>query len=362
MVVHYIWLNFVCIYTIKRSSIPSQVIAEIFIMFFSLLFCAFFSGVEVAFSSADKLYFEVKNKKGSLSDKILTPFFKNPTRFLIIMTLGHTLSFVVFAVYSTQHFLPYWLHFFPPALWGEGIALLCQIVIIGMLLIWVSEILPKPFFLINPDRILDKLAVVIGFFYYLLYYTVGYFTLWAYKQTLAFMKLRYEEEKPVYRISDLRRYFKAQETSTKEDEEKEETKELISNALDFKTVLVKDCMIPKEEVVMVNIGASADSVYQTTIDSGHSKILVYEGNIHNIIGYTHPVGLLRAHKAWTSNILPIYRTLPTEKANDLLLRLNNEKKTLALVVNEQQEMLGLVSVEDLMEKIFGEIEDEYDKE
>ncbi len=280
------------------------------------------------------------------------------------MTLGHTLSFVVFAVYSTQHFLPYWLHFFPPALWGEGIALLCQILIIGTLLLWVSEILPKPFFLINPDRILDKLAIFIAITYYVLYYTVGYPTLWAYKRTLAIMGLPYEEQKPVYRISDLRRYFQKQTEDKDEPEEpqneKEETKEMIGNALDFSTVLVADCMIPQEEVVMIDVKATAEAVYQATIESGHSKILVYADTPHKIVGYTHPVGLLRADDAWAGHILPIPHTLPTEKAHALLMRLNNEKKTIALVMNDKEEMLGLVSAEDLMEKIFGEIEDEYD--
>jgi len=339
-------------------------ILDVLIMFFSLLFCAFFSGVEVAFSAADKLYFEVKNKQGTLSDKILTPFFKNPSRFLIIMTLGHTLSFVIFAVYSTQHFLPYWLHLFPSALWGESIALLCQIFIIGMLLIWVSEILPKPLFLINPDRLLDHLAIPIGFLYFMLYYPIGYCTLWAHKRGLSLLGLSYEEQKPVFRISDLRRYFKAKAYNpTEEVFENQDiplTNELLSNVLQFKEVLVKDCMIPKEEIIMVNINASVEEVYEKIIQSGHSKILVYQDSPNNIIGYSHPVGLIRAHRAWTSQILPILRTMLTEKANVLLIRLNQAKKTLALVVNEQQKTLGLVSLEDLMEEIFGEIEDEYD--
>jgi CBS domain containing-hemolysin-like protein len=337
-------------------------------MLFSLLFCAFFSGVEVAFSSADKLYFEVKNKKDRWADKLLAPFFKNPNRFLIVMALGHTLSFVIFAIYSTQHFLPYWLKIFTTPLWGEGIALLCQILVIGMLSIWVSEILPKPFFLMNPDKILETLALPISISYFILYYTLGYPTLWAYKKSLEFFKLPYEEQKPVYRISDLRRYFKRDETlpTSKDQEATEENREiplaneLLGNAIDFKEVLVKDCMIPKEEVVMIDINASVENVYNKTLETGHSRILVYESSPNNIIGYTHPVSLLRAHKAWTSNLVTIVKTLPTEKANDLLVKLNQHKKTLALVMSDTQEVLGLVSVEDLMEKIFGEIEDEYD--
>ncbi len=341
-------------------------VIDVLIIFFSLVFCAFFSGIEVAFLAADKLYFEVKNKQGSFSDKILTPFFKNPSRFLIIMTLGHTLAFVVFAVYSTQHFLPYWLHLFPSALWGKSIALLCQIFIVGMLLIWVSEILPKPLFLINPDRLLDKLAIPVGFFYVLLYYPLGYFTLLAHKKGLNMLGLPYQEEKPVYRISDLRRYFKTRKeyvASKKSDVPQEEmtlTNELLGNALEFKGVLVKDCMIPKDEMVMVNVNEPVETVYSKILESGHSKILVYQDTPNNIIGYSHPVGLIRAHRAWASQILPIARTLPTEKANVLLIRLNQEKKTLALVINEQQETIGLVSLEDLMEVLFGEIEDEFD--
>lgn len=304
-----------------------------------------------------------------MPDKLLTPFFKNPNKFLLIMSLGHTLSFVVFAIYSTQHFLPYWVHIFPSHLWGEGVALFCQIVVIGMLSIWVSEILPKPFFLINPDYTLERLALPISIAYFLLYYTFGYPTLWAYRRSLELLNLQYEEQKPVYRMSDLRRYFNESNSTpspAREGEEEENpeiplTNELIGNALDFKGVLVRDCMIPKEELVMVEENETAEAVHNQTITTGHSKILVYRGSPNNIIGYTHPVGMLRGHMAaWNSQILPILRTLPTEKANTLLMKLNQDKKTLALVVNEQQDVLGLVSVEDLMEEIFGEIEDEYD--
>jgi putative hemolysin len=330
----------------------------------SLIFSAFFSGIEIAFVSVNQFHFELQNKQGTFAGQLLSPFFKRPSRFIATILLGHSLALVIFGIYTSQHFLPYILHFLPDNIGGEVLALFLQILIAGLLMVFLTELLPKPFFLLNPDRLLEQLAIPIWLSFYVLYFPIGWVVLRIYKILITrVLKVKYVEDNPVYRLVDLNQYL--QSTTIYSDDKHESTPalrtDILHNALQFKDVKVKECMVPRTEIVAMDIAEGLDTLKKMFLETGHSKIVVCADTIDNVLGYCHNTGLFKKPQNIQSILTPIVIVPANLPAEELLVRFNSEKKSLALVVDEFGGTLGIVSLEDLIEKIFGEIEDEYDE-
>jgi CBS domain containing-hemolysin-like protein len=330
-----------------------------------MVLSAFFSGVEIAFIAANKLHFELQNKQGTFAAKLLAPFFQRPSRFISTMLVGHSLALVIFGIYASQHFLPYLLHFLPANVFGELAALFLQIVLAGGLMLVLTELLPKPFFLLNADRCLELLAIPIWVSFYVLYFPLGWLVLRLYKFiVINIVRVEYVEDKPIYRMIDLSTYL--QNTTMYSTEEPTDVPtinaEILSNALTFREVRVGECMIPRLEIIGLDIEAGIDALQALFMESGHSKLLIYRAHIDNVLGYCHILTMMAKPTDIQAILTPCVITDINTPAEDLLKLFSTEKKSVALVVDALGNTEGIVCLEDIVEKIFGEIEDEYDED
>ncbi|AWL08280.1 HlyC/CorC family transporter [Aquirufa nivalisilvae] len=325
----------------------------------SMIFSAFFSGVEMAFVSCNKLYFELKAKQNILSAKIISNFNQSPSRFIGTMLIGNTLSLVAYGIFM-EEFLHHQILQYIPFLQNEILARLLASIVATILILITSEFTPKSIFLINPDVILEFLAILIWIVYALMFplvwVTVG-LSKWFITKVL---RLNYSEEKPAFGLTDLNNYLQNLNRKVSTEEEAEVDTKIFHNALEFKQVKVRDCMIPRTEITAIDLEEGIEGLKQVFIESGHSKVLVYKESLEDVLGYCHSLALFKKPKDIQSILTSILIVPEAMPANDLMLKFSKDRKSLALVVDEFGSTSGLVSMEDVMEKIFGEIQDEYD--
>lgn len=333
--------------------------SEILAILAAMVFSAFFSGVEMAFVSSNKLYFELKAKQQILSAKIISNFNQHPSRFIGTMLIGNTLSLVAYGIFM-EEFLHHLILANVPILTSEIAARLIASVIATILILTTSEFTPKSIFLINPDAILEALAIPIWIIYALMFplvwLTVG-LSKWFITKVL---RLNYSEEKPAFGLTDLNHYVQNLNRKISTEEEAEVDTKIFHNALEFKQVKVRDCMIPRTEITAIDLDEGIEGLQKVFIESGHSKVLVFKENLEDVIGYCHSLALFKKPKDLQAILTPIPIVPEAMPANDLMIKFSKERKSLALVVDEFGSTSGLVSMEDVMEQIFGEIQDEYD--
>jgi CBS domain containing-hemolysin-like protein len=333
--------------------------SEILAILTAMVFSAFFSGVEMAFVSSNKLYFELKAKQQILSAKIISNFNQHPSRFIGTMLIGNTLSLVAYGIFM-EEFLHHLIMANVPILTSEIAARLVASVVATILILTTSEFTPKSIFLINPDAILEALAIPIWIIYVLMFplvwLTVG-LSKWFITKVL---RLNYSEEKPAFGLTDLNHYVQNLNRKISTEEEAEVDTKIFHNALEFKQVKVRDCMIPRTEITAIDLDEGIEGLQKVFIESGHSKVLVFKENLEDVIGYCHSLALFKKPKDLQAILTPIPIVPEAMPANDLMIKFSKERKSLALVVDEFGSTSGLVSMEDVMEQIFGEIQDEYD--
>ncbi|MCA4899970.1 MAG: hemolysin family protein [Bacteroidota bacterium] len=334
---------------------------SVYIMIFAtLVFSFFFSGIEIAFLSANKLQIELQAKQGVLWGEIMSKFMKNPSRFIGTTLIGNTLALVLFGIYMAQLIEPWLTENLPTGLNDEVYVLAFQTLISTLFILFTAEFLPKSLFLINPNAMLAALAVPFRIIYVLLApltFSIVYLS----KQTIIhILRIEYSEEKPLFGLTDLNHYLKNMMKVRHEDEEIDLDKKILSNALEFKTVRIRDCMIPRTEVTAISAEDGIEKLKETFVQSGHSKILIYKETIDDVIGYCHSAALFKNPGRIEDILTPIPIVQETMMANDLMVQLIKERKSIALVVDEFGGTSGIVSMEDVIEEIFGEIEDEHD--
>ncbi len=325
----------------------------------AMVFSAFFSGVEMAFVSSNKLYFELKAKQNILSAKIIANFNQSPSQFIGTMLIGNTLSLVAYGIFM-EEFLHHLILTNFPFFTNEIIARLIASIIATIIILTTSEFTPKSIFLINPDAILEFLAIPIWvintLMFPLVWLTVG-LSKWFITRVL---RLSYSEEKPAFGLTDLNHYLQNLNRKVSTEEENEVDTKIFHNALEFKQVKVRDCMIPRTEITAIEIEEGIEGLKKVFIESGHSKVLVYKETLEEVVGYCHSLALFKKPKDIQSILTSIPIVPEAMPANDLMLKFSKERKSLAIVVDEFGSTSGLVSMEDVMEQIFGEIQDEFD--
>ena len=325
----------------------------------AMVFSAFFSGVEMAFVSSNKLYFELKAKQNILSAKIIANFNQSPSQFIGTMLIGNTLSLVAYGIFM-EEFLHHLILMNFPIITNEIIARLIASIIATIIILTTSEFTPKSIFLINPDAILEFLAIPIWvintLMFPLVWLTVG-LSKWFITRVL---RLSYSEEKPAFGLTDLNHYLQNLNRKISTEEENEVDTKIFHNALEFKQVKVRDCMIPRTEITAIEIEEGIEGLKKVFIESGHSKVLVYKETLEEVVGYCHSLALFKKPKDIQSILTSIPIVPEAMPANDLMLKFSKERKSLAIVVDEFGSTSGLVSMEDVMEQIFGEIQDEFD--
>jgi putative hemolysin len=324
-----------------------------------LVFSAFFSGMEIAFISANKLHIEVLRQQGSLTGKVLSRFVGNRSHFLGTTLVGNNLALVLYGVYMASWMEPWLVQWLPEAapVW----ILVIQTLASTVLVLVTAEFLPKSIFLLNPDGMLQIFALPMAIIYYLMFPVT-----WLVAGISRFIitkvfRFEYSEDRPVFGLTDLSHYLR-QNLTAEPDKDPEVDTKILHNAIEFKTVKVRECMIPRTEIAAVEENDSIEDLRREFIESGHSKIIVYRENIDDIIGYCHSLELFKKPAKVMDIINPIIIVPETMPANELMVQFITERKSLAWVVDEYGGTSGIVSMEDVMEEIFGEIQDEHDDE
>ena len=323
----------------------------------TMAFSAFFSGMEIAFVSVDKLRFEM-DRKGGVSSRILSLFFRNPNDFISTMLVGNNIALVIYGILMAQiigdNLLAGWItnHF---------VMVLVQTVISTLIILVTGEFLPKTLFKINPNLALNVCAVPLFICYVVLYPISKFSSGVSYLFLRLFgMKVNKEASAKAFGKVDLD-YFVQSSIDNAESEETLDTEvKIFQNALDFSAVKIRDCIVPRTEVVAVALDTSLEELKVRFVESVISKIIVYDGNIDNVVGYIHSSEMFRSPKDWRNHVKEVPIVPETMAAHKLMKLFMQQKKTIAVVVDEFGGTSGIVSLEDLVEEIFGDIEDEHD--
>lgn len=313
--------------------------------------------MEISYVSANKLRFELDKKDKSLTSKILDVFFHNPNQFISTMLVGNNIALVVYGLQMAILLEPWIAQFVDQ----EALIVLIQSIISTILILFTGEFIPKTIFKIDPNFFLRLFALPLYLIYILLYPISKFSSL------LSFLILRIAgvknlKDSGVYTLGkvDLDYFIQQSIEDAPQDSEMDTEVKIFQNALEFSNVKVRDCIVPRTEIVACDKEVSTDELRSRFIETGLSKILIYDENIDNIIGYIHSSELFKHPDNWLEQLCKVSIVPETMAANKLMRVLMQEKKSLAVVVDEFGGTSGIVTLEDLVEEIFGEIEDEHD--
>lgn len=328
-------------------------VTPIVIIIVSLAMAAFFSGLEIAFVSANKLRIELKSKQGSSWAALVSDYYKSPSRFISTILVAYNVVLVIYGIFIGKQLND----FLTPFHYSRVANLLISTIISTIIVLFTADFLPKALFRINPNFILSIFIYPFQLFYYLLWPIVQ-FTIWMSKKILRMLTSQvFVETAPAFTKVDLGHFI----SETLQDNRKSEVDaEILKNALDFSTVKVRDCIVPRTDLVALEVGESMESLQQLFLESHHSKILVYRDSIDNIIGYAHQIDMFKKPKSIKSILMPILITNESRSAQQMLNEFVKKRKSIALVVDEFGGTAGIITVEDIMEEILGEIDDEHD--
>lgn len=332
------------------------------VIFLSLIFSALSAGTEIAFLSSNKLRIELDRNQGRLAAKIISGFVKSPSRFIATMLVINNIALVIYGIVFSEHilsreFLKSWL---PHGLSSEGWLLVIQTFFSTLIILVVAEFIPKVIFRLNPNGILNALAFPMLLLYYLFSPIVLFLIAIAKFVMKRIFRIEFAEEKPVFGRIDLDFYIRELTSKNSQVEEMNSEIRIFQNALDFTEVKVRECMVPRNEIIAISVDESIEKLRKVFIETKLSKILVYRDSIDNIIGFVHSSEIFKMPKEIISILLPISIVPEVMPANELFTLFTNQHKSIALVVDEFGGTSGMVTIEDVIEEIFGDIQDEHD--
>lgn len=326
------------------------------IIFVSVLLSAFFSGMEIAYISSNKLKLELDKQSNSVVARLLQKILYSPSKYIATMLVGNNISLVVYGI-TMAEILETKIEIYTQS---SFLVLFIQTLISTLIILITAEFLPKAFFRLNPNRFLKVLVVPLSFFHYLLAPIVS-ITLFLSKRGLRLFGLVLVEDSPVFGKIDLEEYLKLHTNET-EYKNLDVEVQILQNALDFSNVKVRECMLPRTEIVAIEVSKSIEDLLKIFIDTKLSKVLIYKENIDKIIGYAHSNEMFKSPKNIKSILIPIPYVPESMMANDMLELFIKERKGVAVVVDEFGGTSGMLTIEDVVEEILGEIEDEHDSE
>lgn len=330
------------------------------VIFITLLFSAFFSGMEIAFISANRLRLELDKQQSAIYSNLISLYTQNPGQFIATMLVGNNLALVIYGISFANLLEP----FLKPFLHSDSLVLLAQTLISTLIILATAEYLPKVLFRINPNGVLKFFTIPIAFFYFL-FYPVTKFTMWISKIFLKFFlneSIENVTEKIVFSRIDLDHFVKEQENNnpSQTKEEIDSEVKLFRNALDFSKVKLREVMVPRTEMVAIDLKSTIEELHQKFIETGYSRILIYSENIDNIVGFIHSSIMFTNPVSIIPNVRKVLIVPETMSASKLLGKFIKQRSSLAIVVDEFGGTSGMVTSEDILEEIFGEIEDEHD--
>ena len=323
----------------------------------SVIFSAFFSGMEIAFVSSNKLRFEME-RNNDFSTKIISLFYHHPNTFISTMLVGNNIALVIYGILMAQLIEVYILN---GLIVNEAALVFIETLISTLIIIVTGEFIPKTLFKINPNFTL-KLFSVPTYILYIILYPISQFTSFLSTGILRLTgtKINKEATDKAFTKVDLDYFIQSSLEETKDEDEITTEIKIFQNALDFSNIKIRDCMVPRTEIIAIDAKSSIEELKETFIAHGISKVIVYKENIDNIIGYIHSSELFKKQDNWQKNLRKLPIVPESMGAHKLMQIFMQQKRSLAVVVDEFGGTAGIVALEDLVEEIFGDIEDEHD--
>jgi CBS domain containing-hemolysin-like protein len=333
---------------------------EIGIIILCLILSAFFSGMEIAFVSSNKIYLEIEKKQDDLISKILTKLTEKPSKFIATMLVGNNAALVIYGFF-TGDLLMWWFDTLGLQLTNLS-SLLLQTAISTVIVLMTSEFLPKVFFQIYANSFLKFFAIPAYFFYRLFYY-ISSFVIWISDYILKhFFKTEGNQITLSFSKIELGNYITEQMSSMQDHETIDSEIQIFQNALEFSGVKARDIMTPRTELVAVDLYSSIVDLRELFIETGYSKILVYINTLDDIVGYVHSFELFKKPRTVKSVMIPVEFVPETIYIKDVMNLLTKKRKSVTVVLDEYGGTSGIVTIEDIVEELFGEIEDEHDSD
>ena len=325
----------------------------------SMIFSAFFSGMEIAFISSNSVRIKIDVEKKGLINSLISLFYRHKEMFITTMLVGNNIMLVIYGMGMAGLLDPYLKEIFNG---NEAIVLITQTIISTIIILITGEFFPKTIFRINPNSSLRTFSLPLYIIYVILY-PITWFSTKLSSALMRLFKIKINEQTfGAITVGELDAYLQENiETHEEENNEVEREVKIFQNALDFSDTHLRDCMIPRNEIVAVNIDTiERDALSDLFTQSGFSKIIVYHDDIDNVLGYIHVSELFTPENNWKKYIKPVLFAPETMLANKMMQNLLKQKRSMAIVVDEFGGTAGMVTLEDLVEEIFGEIEDEHD--
>ena len=325
----------------------------------AIILSGLFSGTEIAFIQSNKVRIEIDASKGGIINKIISRFNANQDMFISTLLVGNNITLVIYGITISVILNPMLQQVYD----NEAFMLIANTLISTGIILITGEFMPKTVFRINPNVMLKVFALPV-FLIYIVLYPISKFSSWISTMMMRLFGVKNEQqESGAITMDELDDYIQQTIEDQKDKEEIETEVKIFRKAIDFKDTHISDCMIPRNEIVAVDVETTTkEQLIDTFVTTGLSKIVVYSDDIDNVCGYIHVAELLDAEVVWKERIKPVLYTPESMLANKMMRRLMAEKKSMAIVVDEFGGTCGLVTLEDLVEEIFGEIEDEHDFE
>ncbi|MGB3343406.1 MAG: hemolysin family protein [Aequorivita sp.] len=326
----------------------------IIIIISMLILSAFFSGMEIAYVSSNKIHIEIEKKQNNFLSGILKRLTKRPSKFIATMLLGNNIALVIYSLFMGEMLMS-----FIPSLVGFS-GLLVQTIISTIIILLTAEFFPKVFFQIYANTLVKVFAVP-AYFFYVIFSFISEFVIWI---SDLILKLVFKTGGDTVQLSfsklELGNYISEQMEAVETRDEIDTEIQIFQNALDFSEIKTREAMIPRTEVVAVDIDTTPKELAKIFIESGLSKILIYNENIDDILGYIHSFELFKKPENIKKILMPVIFVPETMLAKDVLNVLSKKRKSIAVVIDEYGGTSGIITVEDIIEELFGDIEDEHD--
>jgi len=327
---------------------------SVIIILTTLVLSAFFSGFEIAYVSSNKVHVEILKKQEGVIANVLTKLTRKPSKLLATMLVGNNVALVVYGFEMGKVMTVLLPPFFQNVLWHT--------IISTLIILITAEFMPKVFFQIYANQLLKVFAIP-AYFFYLLFYPFSSFVMWISDFVLrVFFKTKGDYVPLSFSKVELVDYISEQMENAPKKEEVDSEVQMFQNALEFSGVKAREIMIPRTEIVAVELNESIENLIATFVSSGFSKILIYNENIDDILGYVHSFDMFKKPKAIKEVLIPIVNIPETIQINEVLNILTRKRKSMAVVLDEYGGTSGIVTLEDIVEELFGEIEDEHDKD